>query len=390
MTDVKTPLLPESVQDAVIANWTVGSGEVVNEGDVIAELETDKVMLEVVAQTTGHLSIIRAEGSTVVSEEVIATIQVATSSVAQDKTKHIQEEDHTEVRQKLDTETVTHAPSVRRALHANQMNPETIQGSGPKGRLIKQDIDASQQAIKTSENHQHKVNRGTEHVPLSRMRQKIAERMMISQQETASLTTFNEVDMSEIMRIRSQYQAQFKEKYEVKLGFMSLTVMAVTHALKRFPDVNASMTSNSICYHHYCDIGVAVSTEKGLVVPVIRDAENMGLADIEKSIIDYANKARSGKISIEDMAGGTFSITNGGIFGSLLSTPMINPPQSAILGMHNIVKRPVVINDEITIRPMMYLALSYDHRIIDGKTAVSFLSTVKALMETPDRLLLNI
>jgi 2-oxoglutarate dehydrogenase E2 component (dihydrolipoamide succinyltransferase) len=389
--EIKVPLLPESVADAVIATWHKAEGDAVAEGDIIAELETDKVMLEVPATCSGVMTkIIKGEGETVKAEELIATMEEG--AAAQPKPQQ-------------STTAATHkdsapsSPSTRKMMEAHQVDSGAVEGSGKQGRITKEDVAAhvaqqnqaaSSASVKETVLPQAQGMRHTERVPMTRMRATIAKRLLESQQSTASLTTFNEVDLTEVMALRKQYKEVFEKKHGIKLGFMSFFTKACCAALKQFPEVNAAIDGTEVVYHNYCDIGVAVSTDKGLVVPVVRNAESLGMHEIELAIAGYAQKARAGKITMDEMTGGTFSITNGGTFGSMLSTPILNIPQSAILGMHNIIQRPMVVNGEICIRPMMYLALTYDHRIIDGSQSVRFLVAVKQFLEDPSRLLLDI
>ena len=393
--DIKAPLLPESVADATIAAWHKQVGDAVKEGEIICELETDKVMLEVPALTDGVITeITKNTGATVVADELIG--KVSAQAVSQEQTT----EEEPEAVEKVDNQP-PQSPSIRKLMLEHDLKQEDISGSGKDGRITKEDVQAhvfkqqgSSQKIATNEStsnvQQNIGSRHIERVAMTRMRTTIANRLLQSQQNTASLTTFNEVDLTEVMALRKQYKESFEKKHGIKLGFMSFFTKACCAALKQFPEVNASVDGSDIIYHNYCDIGVAVSTEKGLVVPVIRNAESLAMHQVEKSIASYAHKAREGKLTLDEMSGGTFSITNGGTFGSMLSTPILNTPQSAILGMHNIIQRPMVVNGEIAIRPMMYLALTYDHRIIDGSQSVRFLVTVKQLLEDPSRLLLDI
>ena len=337
--EIKSPTFPESVADGTVANWVKKEGETVEQDEVIAEIETDKVVLEVVAPVSGTITkIVKQEGEIVNSSELIAEFNEGDSGLSKPEDKKILE---------------------------------------PQASVVKNDISFTD-------------SRDEKRVPMSRLRATIANRLLTVKQETAMLTTFNEVDMLPIKELRSKYGAEFEKQHGVKLGFMGFFVIAAIQALKKFPLVNASIDKSDIVYHGYQDIGVAVSTDRGLVVPVIRDADMMSLPDIEKSIMDFSIKARDGKLSIEEMQGGTFTISNGGVFGSLLSTPILNAPQTAILGMHSIQNRPVAIENEVVIRPMMYLAMSYDHRLLDGKEAVTFLVSIKEQLESPERLLLNL
>ena len=390
--DIKVPALPESVQDATIVTWHKKPGDAVKRDENLVDVETDKVVLEVLATADGVLKeIVHAEGSTVQANEVIGRMEAgaaATTSAAAPSAP-VAEAKPTEVK----AAAQDFVPSVRRALAEKNVDPTGIAGSGKDGRLTKQDVlqAASAPAPKAPAAQATAMSAGLEErVPMSRLRQRIAERLVQAQHNAALLTTFNEVDMSAVMALRARYKDKFEKKYGVRLGFMSFFTKACIEALKRFPDVNASIDGTDIIYHGFYNIGIAVSTDRGLVVPVLRDADHMSVADIEANVAAFGNKAKAGSLSMDDMTGGTFTITNGGVFGSLLSTPIINPPQSAILGMHKIQERPVAENGQVVIRPMMYLALSYDHRLIDGKTSVSFLVAVKELLEDPSRLLLEI
>jgi 2-oxoglutarate dehydrogenase E2 component (dihydrolipoamide succinyltransferase) len=370
--EIKVPMLPESVAEAVLAVWHKKLGDFCQEGDVIAELETDKVMLEVVATQSGALAQQHvAEGDTVTADVVLATIDTSAIDKADLSITVVGVE---EVINNSPSEAVSvnASPSVRREIHDQNINIENITPSGRGGRYLPTDLDASGSTASQPRR-----------VKMSRIRAKIAERLVEAQHTSAILTTFNEANMAPIMALRQENQEVFQEKYGVKLGFMSFFVQAVTHALKEFPEVNASVDGEDILYHSDANIGIAVSTDRGLVVPVLKQAQHMHYADIELGIKAYAQKARDGKITLDDMSGGTFTITNGGVFGSMLSTPILNMPQSAILGMHAIKKRPVVEDDKIVIRPMMYLALSFDHRLIDGQQSVSFLVRVKEIIENP-------
>lgn len=387
--DVKVPVLPESVSDAVLSKWHKEPGDAVQEGDVLAELETDKIMLEVPAIVTGVLQAhLIEEGARVEAQQVLCRIDtdVSESNTVVDNHK----DDTTAVekmRQSKQAAKRAQGPRVREVLRQENIAEETIPVTNTD-RLTNDDLDNYKQ--KQAADSAQVQSRQERLVPMTRLRKTIATRLLESQRETASLTTFNEVDLSQVMALRSKYKDAFIEKYGVKLGFMSFFTKACCLALQAYPEVNASIDGDQVRYHDYCDIGIAVSTDKGLFVPIIRDAELLSMADIEKAIALYAQKAKAQKIAMDDLTGGTFSITNGGIFGSMLSTPILNPPQSAILGMHNIVKRPVVVDDKIQIRPMMYLALTYDHRMIDGSQAVRFLVMVKSLLEDPEQLLLHI
>ena len=392
---IKSPTFPESVADGTVANWLKKEGENVNQDEVIAEIETDKVVLEVLAQADGVITkIVKSEGETVSSAEVIGEFSESdnSSKISSDiKEKQIKTE------KKISKPAVKKiGPAAKKIISEENINPKDIKASGKDDRITKADvINHLESDQKESKNipFEH-VSSGSDRlekrVPMSRLRSTIAKRLVSVKQNTAMLTTFNEVDMLPIKELRSKYGAEFEKEHEVKLGFMGFFVIAAVQALKKFPVVNASIDGDDIVYHGFQDIGVAVSTDRGLVVPIIKDADTKSLPEIEKSILSYSEKARNGKLSIEEMQGGTFTISNGGIFGSLLSTPILNAPQTAILGMHAIQDRPVAINGEIVIRPMMYLAMSYDHRLLDGKEAVTFLVSIKDQLESPERLLLNL
>jgi len=394
--EIKVPVLPESVSDATIAKWYKKPGDTVKRNENLVDIETDKVMLEVPATEDGVLKeIVQKEGATVKAQQVIGTMD-AGAAKAETKTETkpaAKQETKSEVKQesKAETTSVTAGPSVRRLAGELDVNLADVKGSGKEGRVTKTDIQqaTSKEAVKVSA-ETFAGERAEKRVPMTRLRARIAQRLLESQQNAAILTTFNEVDLKAVSDIRQKYKDDFQKKHGVKLGFMSFFIKAAVEALKRYPVVNASIDGNDVIYHSYFDIGVAVSTERGLVVPIIRDADQMSLAALEKQVVLYGEKARDNKLSIEEMTGGTFTISNGGVFGSLLSTPIINPPQSAILGMHKIQERPVVENGQIVIRPMMYLALSYDHRIIDGRDSVTFLRTIKELLESPERIMLDL
>ncbi|KTD07422.1 2-oxoglutarate dehydrogenase complex dihydrolipoyllysine-residue succinyltransferase [Legionella jamestowniensis] len=397
--EVKVPALPESVADATIAAWHKKIGDMVTRDENLLDLETDKVVLEVPAPADGVLKeIFFNEGDTVESAQILAKIEAGAAS---DKNQQPAKEEKSATKEEpvVDAEEKAAGPAVRRMLAEHNLQPGQISGSGKDGRITKEDVIAyietnrEKTAKSTPDKQPQPVPMGAREerrVPMTRLRAKIAERLVQAQHNAAMLTTFNEVNLKAVMDLRSQYKDSFEKKHGVKLGFMSFFTKAVVESLKRFPAVNASIDDQDIVYHGYYDIGIAVSTERGLVVPVLRDADQMSMADIEKSIGDSANRARQGKLSMEEMQGGTFTITNGGVFGSLLATPIINPPQTGILGMHKIEERPVVEKGQIVIRPMMYVALSYDHRLIDGRESVQFLVSVKELLEDPSRLLLNV
>jgi len=385
--EVKVPILPESVEDAIIATWHKKPGKTVRRDENLVDLETDKVVLEVPAPIDGTLKEIKAaEGATVLSDELLAIIEEgAVAPVAE-----AEAEADTPGPAKAATPTAATAasaepsklsPAARRVAEEEKVDPAHVAGTGRGGRVTKGDVISF---IKGGGSRQE------ERVKMTRLRSRIAERMKEAQNTAAILTSFNEVDLKAVMDLRRKYKDQFIERHDVKLGLMSFFVKACCDALRKFPTVNASIDGDEIVYHNYQDVGIAVSTERGLMVPIIRNAENMGLAEIEHAIAHFAGKARDGSIALEDLQGGTFTITNGGVFGSLVSTPLLNPPQSAILGMHTIKERPVVVDGEIVARPMIFLALSYDHRIIDGKDAVQFLVAVKETLEDPARLLLGL
>jgi 2-oxoglutarate dehydrogenase E2 component (dihydrolipoamide succinyltransferase) len=398
--EVKVPALPESVADATIATWHKKVGDKVSRDENILDLETDKVVLEVPAPADGVIeAILFKEGDTVRSGELLARIGEG-KGTAQPK-EEVKKESSSEKTSPLEDKSTS--PAVRRLMAENDLQPSQIKGSGKDGRITKEDVVSfiesnrnrpSEKSITKPEvikaDHAPMGAREERRVPMSRLRAKIAERLVEAQHNAAMLTTFNEVNLKAVMDLRAQYKDTFEKKHGVKLGFMSFFTKAVVESLKRFPAVNASIDGQDIIYHGYYDVGIAVSTERGLVVPVIRDADQLSMADIEQKISDAATRARQGKLSMDEMQGGTFTITNGGVFGSLLATPIINPPQTGILGMHKIEDRPVVEKGEIVIRPMMYIALSYDHRLIDGKDSVQFLVSVKELLEDPSRLLLNV
>ena len=399
-TEIKAPVFPESVADGTIATWHKQPGEAVSRDEVICDIETDKVVLEVVAPADGTIaSIVKNEGDTVLSNEVIAQFEEgAVSGAAQ--TQAVQSEAKVEQAAAVTeagaapvverSQVAGQAPAVRKALTESGVAASDVAGTGRGGRITKEDV-ANHQAKPAAAPLSVAVGERVEkRVPMTRLRKRVAERLLAATQETAMLTTFNEVNMKPIMDMRNQYKDAFEKRHGARLGFMSFFVKAATEALKRYPAVNASIDGEDIVYHGFYDIGVAVSSERGLVVPVLRDTDRMNYAEVENGIRAYAGKARDGKLGIEDMTGGTFTITNGGTFGSLLSTPILNTPQTAILGMHKIQERPMAVNGQVEILPMMYLALSYDHRLIDGKEAVGFLVTIKELLEEPARLILDL
>lgn len=389
--EVKVPALPESVADATVAAWHKKVGDTVRRDENLLDLETDKVVLEVPAPADGILTETHFQvGDVVNAGQLLANIKAGSVEAAKEAPQQKQEA--------VQPASIPAGPSARRALSENNIQPGLIPGSGKDGRITKEDVVSfieinreKSSAIKTTPPTQTVAgHREERRVPMTRLRAKIAERLVEAQHNAAILTTFNEVNLQAVMDLRAQYKDSFEKKHGVKLGFMSFFTKAVVEALKRFPAVNASIDGQDIVYHGYYDIGIAVSTERGLVVPVVRDVDNLNMADIEKSINHSATLAREGKLPLEAMQGGTFTITNGGVFGSLMATPIINPPQTAILGMHKIQERPIAEKGQVVIRPMMYLALSYDHRLIDGKESVQFLVTVKELLEDPARLLLQV
>ena len=405
--EIKAPVFPESINDGEVSTWHVVPGEPVRRDQVLVDIETDKVVLEVVAPSDGTVTeIVRAVGDIITSEEVLAVFaagEAASEPASQPESEAAGlEPDTAEV---LDESLQLASPSARKLADESGIDLADVEGTGKRGLVTKDDVlrrvaavqdigsktgaslsDSSQGAPVASSS-----DRIERRVPMTRLRATIARRMVEAQQTAAMLTTFNEVDMSGIMELRARYKEAFERAHNgTRLGFMSFFVRAATEALKRFPAVNASIDGSDIVYHGYQDIGVAVSSDRGLVVPVIRDADSLSLAEIEDQIRLYGEKARDGKLGIDEMTGGTFTISNGGVFGSLLSTPILNPPQTAVLGMHKIQERPVAIKGEVVIRPMMYLALSYDHRLIDGQEAVRFLVTIKDFLEEPARILLDI
>jgi 2-oxoglutarate dehydrogenase E2 component (dihydrolipoamide succinyltransferase) len=391
--DIKVPVLPESVADATIATWHVQPGDAVTRDQNLVDIETDKVVLEVVAQADGVMGeIIHDEGDTVLGEQVIGKVKAGAApakSEAKADAPAAKEESSSDSSDVL-------TPSVRRLIAEKGLDASKIKGTGKNGRVTKEDVDqflkAPAQSAKKAEAAPAAPmgDRTQKRVPMTRLRKTIANRLLEAKNSTAMLTTFNEVNMKPIMDLRKQYQEVFEKRHGIRLGFMSFYVKAVTEALKRFPDVNASIDGDDIVYHNYFDISIAVSTPRGLVTPVLKDCDKLSVAEIEKGIRELALKGRDGKLTLDDMTGGNFTITNGGVFGSLLSTPIINLPQSSILGMHKIQDRPMAVNGKVEILPMMYLALSYDHRQIDGKESVGFLVTIKELLEDPTRLLLDV
>jgi 2-oxoglutarate dehydrogenase E2 component (dihydrolipoamide succinyltransferase) len=421
--EIRVPQLPESVADATLVAWRKQPGEAVSRDENIADLETDKVVLEVPAPIGGVLREIKVQtGASVKSGELLAVIEegatapatatppptakappAAAAPLAGNGKAAVAAASSTAT-PPAGSATPRTSPAARRVIEENNLAPSSIAGSGPGGRVTKSDARAAATAASAAPpvpaatppappgplSALARSGRAEQRVPMTRLRSRIAERLLQAQSTQALLTTFNEVDLSAVQELRARYKDSFENKHGVKLGFMSFFIKASVEALKRFPMVNASVDNNDIIYHEYFDIGVAVSTERGLMVPVLRDADAMSFAEVEKGIANYAARARTGAITLEDLTGGTFSITNGGIFGSLMSTPIVNAPQSAILGMHKIQERPIAMNGQVAIRPMMYLAVTYDHRIIDGREAVQFLVTIKDCLEDPGRLLLGV
>ncbi|AZC29726.1 2-oxoglutarate dehydrogenase complex dihydrolipoyllysine-residue succinyltransferase [Pseudomonas chlororaphis] len=403
--EIKAPTFPESVADGTVATWHKKPGDAVKRDELIVDIETDKVVLEVLATADGVLgAIVKNEGDTVLSDEVLGSIAEGAAAAAAPAAAAPAAAQAAVPAAEGEEDPIA-APAARKLAEENGINIASVAGTGKGGRVTKEDVVAAVAAKKAAPAAAPAKaaapaaaapvfavgDRVEKRVPMTRLRAKVAERLVEAQSNMAMLTTFNEVDMTEVMALRSKYKDLFEKSHNgVRLGFMSFFVKAATEALKRFPAVNASIDGSDIVYHGYADIGVAVSSDRGLVVPVLRNAELMSLAEIEGGIATFGKKARDGKLSMEEMTGGTFTITNGGTFGSMMSTPIVNPPQAAILGMHNILQRPMAINGQVVIRPMMYLALSYDHRLIDGKEAVTFLVTIKNLLEDPARLLLDI
>ncbi|MHC8306589.1 2-oxoglutarate dehydrogenase complex dihydrolipoyllysine-residue succinyltransferase [Pseudomonas sp. PB3P13] len=404
--EIKAPTFPESVADGTVATWHKQPGDAVKRDDLIVDIETDKVVLEVLATADGVLgAIVKNEGDTVLSDEVLGSIEAGGAAAAPTAAAPAAAQAAAPAAAGEGEDDPVAAPAARKLAEENGINIASVSGTGKGGRVTKEDVVAAVAAKKSAPAAAPAKaaapaaaapvfaagDRIEKRVPMTRVRATVAKRLVEAQSNMAMLTTFNEVDMTEVMALRSKYKDLFEKSHNgVRLGFMSFFVKAATEALKRFPAVNASIDGADIVYHGYADVGVAVSSDRGLVVPVLRNAELMSLAEIEGGIATFGKKARDGKLSMDEMTGGTFTITNGGTFGSMMSTPIVNPPQAAILGMHNILQRPMAINGQVVIRPMMYLALSYDHRLIDGKEAVTFLVTIKNLLEDPARLLLDI
>lgn len=389
--EMKVPSLGESITEATIAKWFKKEGEYVNADETLVELETDKVTLEVNATSSGILKEIKAkEGDTVKVGQILGVINEAAGKPASNSNQSAAAQTPPAAVSATQAETIA-SPAAKKIATEQNISLEAIAGSGKSGRITKEDVmSVASSGMGTTSLAVTQNDRLEERVRMTRLRKTIAERLKDSQNTAAILTTFNEIDMSHVIALRNQYKDMFEKKHKVKLGFMSFFAKAAVTALQEIPAVNASIEGDDIVYRNYCDIGVAVGTEQGLIVPVLRNAEKLSFADIEKKIADFGKRAREGKISIAELTGGTFTISNGGVYGSLLSTPIINPPQSGILGMHKTQERPVAVNGQVVIRPMMYVALSYDHRIIDGKEAVTFLIRIKECIESPERLLFDL
>ena len=407
--DILVPDLPESVADATVATWHKKPGDSVERDDVLVEIETDKVVLEVPASEAGILdSIIEDEGATVISRQILARIRPGNSSGKPSTEKSSDKEATPAARHTAALEEESNdalSPAIRRLIAEHSLDANAIKGSGVGGRLTREDVEqhlakakeakpatapASAPAAGNDAPAPALGSRSEKRVPMTRLRKRVAERLLEAKNSTAMLTTFNEINMKPIMDLRKQYGDGFEKRHGVRLGFMSFYLKAVVEALKRYPEVNASIDGEDVVYHNYFDVSIAVSTPRGLVTPVLRDVDTLGMADIEKKIKELAIKGRDGKLKVEELTGGNFTVTNGGVFGSLMSTPIINPPQSAILGMHAIKDRPMAVNGQVVILPMMYLALSYDHRLVDGRESVGFLVTIKEMLEDPARLLLDV
>ena len=402
--EIKVPPLPESVSDATLVAWHKQVGETVSRDENLVDLETDKVVLEVPAPAAGVLQeILITDGATVTAGDVLAILEEGAAAAEDTKPAAAKDAQAAPPPAPAASKPPKTSPAVRRLLEEHDLDETMVIGTGKDGRITKADVLGFLKSTDSSNvtpgdptpvvvdgEEIIAAERSEQRVPMTRLRARIAERLVEAQQTAAMLTTFNEVDLTKVMSLRSRYRDKFEKEHGVRLGFMSFFAKAATEALKRFPVVNASVEGNDIIYHNYYDIGIAVSTERGLMVPVVRDVDQMSFAEFERQLGDVARRAQDGTIGMDELTGGTFTITNGGIFGSMMSTPILNQPQSAILGMHNIQKRPMVIDDEIVVRPMMYLALTYDHRIIDGKDSVQFLVAIKELLEDPGRLLLQI
>jgi len=402
--EIKVPALPESVADATVVAWHRKVGESVSRDENLVDLETDKVVLEVPAPVSGVITAINIEeGTTVVAGDVLAILEQGEVVTAPPAEPVAQESKPAAEAPQIAAKSIKTSPSVRRLLDEHDLDATMVTGSGKDGRITKADVMSFLQNSEAGDASPGEpaplvgdddvvvgLERVEQRVPMTRLRARIAERLLEAQSSAAMLTTFNEVDLTEVMALRKRYKETFEKEHGVRLGFMSFFAKATVEALKRFPIVNASIEGTDVIYHNYFDIGIAVSTERGLLVPVLRDVDQMSFADFERSLGEIAKKAQEGKIGMEELTGGTFTITNGGVFGSMMSTPILNQPQSAILGMHTIQQRPMVVDGEIMARPMMYLALTYDHRIIDGKDSVKFLVTIKEQLEDPSRLLLQV
>lgn len=404
--DILVPDLPESVADATVATWHKKPGDTVQRDEVLVEIETDKVILEVPASADGVLeAILEDEGATVTSRQTLGRLKEGNSGGKESSAKADTNDSTPAQRQSASLEEESSdalSPAIRRLIAEHNLDAAAIKGTGVGGRLTREDVEkhlVKAPAAKATESKAPAAastpapalpGRSEKRVPMTRLRKRVAERLLQAKNSTAMLTTFNEVNMQPIMNLRKQYGEAFEKRHGVRLGFMSFYLKAVVEALKRFPEVNASIDGEDVVYHNYFDISIAVSTPRGLVTPVLKDVDALGMADIEKKIKELAVKGRDGKLTVDELTGGNFTITNGGVFGSLMSTPIINPPQSAILGMHAIKDRPMAVNGQVVIQPMMYLALSYDHRLIDGKESVSYLVAIKDLLEDPSRLLLDV
>ncbi|MFI8415415.1 2-oxoglutarate dehydrogenase complex dihydrolipoyllysine-residue succinyltransferase [Serratia sp. NPDC078593] len=400
--DILVPDLPESVADATVATWHKKPGDAVSRDEVLVEIETDKVVLEVPASEAGILdAIVEEEGATVLSRQILGRIRPGDSSgkPTEEKSQSVESTPAQRATASLEEESNDAlSPAIRRLIAEHDLDASAIKGSGVGGRITREDVDAhlanggkkAEKPAAEAAPQPALSGRSEKRVPMSRLRKRVAERLLEAKNSTAMLTTFNEINMQPIMDLRKQYGEAFEKRHGVRLGFMSFYIKAVVEALKRYPEVNASIDGEDVVYHNYFDVSIAVSTPRGLVTPVLRDVDTLSMADIEKKIKELAVKGRDGKLKVEELTGGNFTITNGGVFGSLMSTPIINPPQSAILGMHAIKDRPMAVNGQVVILPMMYLALSYDHRLIDGKESVGYLVTVKEMLEDPARLLLDV
>ena len=403
--DILVPDLPESVADATVATWHKKPGDSVKRDEVLVEIETDKVVLEVPASADGILdAVLEDEGTTVTSRQILGRLREGNSTGKETSAKSEEKDSTPAQRQQASLAEQNNdalSPAIRRLLGEHNLEASAINGTGVGGRITREDVEkhlakapaakAEAKAPAAAPAPQAQLGaRGEKRVPMTRLRKRVAERLLEAKNSTAMLTTFNEVNMKPIMDLRKQYGDAFEKRHGIRLGFMSFYVKAVVEALKRYPEVNASIDGDDVVYHNYFDVSMAVSTPRGLVTPVLRDVDLLGMADIEKNIKELAVKGRDGKLTVEDLTGGNFTITNGGVFGSLMSTPIINPPQSAILGMHAIKDRPMAVDGKVEILPMMYLALSYDHRLIDGRESVGFLVTIKELLEDPTRLLLDV